>query len=89
MIYSYICLYALDPLEHRRGHHLSSSVQLHHDDDDNVGHQLPPRCGVASESIHQSKVLPKPHTGKEKPHPSTATEGSTPCVTKCRRLGGL
>ena len=39
--------------------------------------------------LNQSKVLTKPHTGKEKPHPSTATEGSTPCVTKCRRLGGL
>ena len=30
----------------------------------------------------QSKVLTKPHTGKEKPHPSTTTEGSKPCVTK-------
>jgi len=29
-------------------------------------------------SINQSKVLTKPHTGKEKPHPSTATEGSKP-----------
>jgi len=27
-------------------------------------------------------VLTKPHTGKEKPHPSTTTEGSKPCVTK-------
>jgi len=35
--------------------------------------------------INRSKVLAKPHTGKEKPHPSTATEGSKPCVTKCRR----
>jgi len=41
------------------------------------------------QSINLSKVLTKPHTGKEKPHPSTTTEGSTPCVTKCRRLGGL
>ena len=43
----------------------------------------------ASQSINHSKILTKPHTGKEKPHPSTATEGSNPCVTKCRRLGGL
>ena len=34
-------------------------------------------------SINQSKVLTKPHTGKEKPHPSTATEGSKSCVRKC------
>jgi len=34
------------------------------------------------------RVLTKPHTGKEKPHPGTATEGSKPCVAKCRRLGG-
>jgi len=31
-----------------------------------------------SETINQSKVLTKPHTGKEKPHPSTTTEGSKP-----------
>jgi len=37
--------------------------------------------------INQSKVLTKPHTGKEKPHPSTATKGGKLCVTKCRRLG--
>jgi len=30
----------------------------------------------------QSKVLTKPRTGKEKPHPSTSTGGSKPCVTK-------
>jgi len=39
--------------------------------------------------LTQSKVLTKPHTGMEKPDPSTATEGSKPCNTKCRRLGGL
>jgi len=38
-------------------------------------------------SINQSKVLTKLHTGKEKPHPNTTSEGSKPCVTKCRRLG--
>ena len=32
--------------------------------------------------IYQSKVLTQPATGKEKPHPSTTTEGSKPCVTK-------
>ena len=37
-----------------------------------------------SQSINQSKVLTKPHTGKDNPHPSTTTEGSKPCVTKCR-----
>jgi len=46
-------------------------------------------CCVGGVSINQSKVLTKPHTCKEKPYPSTATEGSTPCVTKCRRLGEL
>ena len=39
-------------------------------------------------TINPSKVLTKPHTGKEKPHPSTTTEGSKPCATKCRRPGG-
>ena len=28
----------------------------------------------SAQSINQSKVPTKPHTGKEKPHPSTATE---------------
>jgi len=31
-------------------------------------------------SINQSKILTKPHTGKEKPHPSSTTEGSKPCI---------
>jgi len=44
---------------------------------------------VETTSINQSKVLTTPHTDKEKPHPSTATEGSNPCDTKCSRLGGL
>jgi len=35
---------------------------------------------LGSQSINQ--ILTKPHTGKEKQHPSTATEGSKPCVTK-------
>jgi len=35
--------------------------------------------------VNQSKVLTKPHTGKEKPHPST----SKPCITKWLRLEGL
>ena len=46
-------------------------------------------CRLNNQAINQSRFLTKPHTGKEKPHPSTATEGSKPCVTKCRRLGGL
>jgi len=50
---------------------------------------IPPRDTSPHLSINQSKVPTKPHTGKEKPHPSTATEGSKPCVTKCRRLGDL
>jgi len=49
-----------------------------------TGHQI-----NSATSINQSKVLTKPHTGKDKPHPSTATEGCKPGVTKCRRLGGL
>ena len=43
--------------------------------------------GLYNQSIsNQSKVLTKPHTGKEKPHSSATTEGSKPCVTKCRSL---
>ena len=42
----------------------------------------------AEASINQSTVLTKPHIGNEKPHPGTATEGSKPCVTKCRRSWG-
>jgi len=38
--------------------------------------------GQHTQSINQSNVLTKPHTGKETPHPSTTTEGSKPCVTK-------
>jgi len=34
---------------------------------------------MLSQSINQSKVLTKPYTDKEKPHPSTTTEGSKPC----------
>ena len=30
--------------------------------------------------INPSKVFTEPHTGKEEPHPSTATGGSEPCV---------
>ena len=33
-------------------------------------------------SINQSKILTKPHTGKETPHLSTATGGSNPCANK-------
>jgi len=35
-------------------------------------------------SIDQSKVITKPHTGKEKPHPSTAQRAANlaPCVTR-------
>jgi len=50
----------------------------------------PPPPHKQSDSINQSKVvLTKPHTGREKPHPSTTTEGSKPCVTEvmqARRL---
>jgi len=49
----------------------------------------PATRGWRVQTCPQSKVLIKPHTGKEKPHPSTATEGRKPCGTKCRRLGGL
>ena len=50
----------------------------------------PPPYVLYNSSLNpSSKVLTKPHTGKEKPHPSTATEDSKLCVTKCRRLGGL
>jgi len=38
--------------------------------------------------LHRDTTI-KPHTGNEKPHHSTATEGSKHCVTKWRRLGGL
>jgi len=46
-------------------------------------------CTLPSINRSIKGLQTKPHTGKEKPHPSTATEGSKPCVTKCRRLGGL
>ena len=38
--------------------------------------------GAAKQPMNQSKVITKPHdTGsKEKPHPSTTTEGGKPCV---------
>jgi len=40
-------------------------------------------------TINQSKSS-KSHTrAREKPHPSSTTGGSKPCVTKWRRLGGL
>ena len=40
------------------------------------------------QSIKQSKILTEPPTGKEKPHPSTTTGGSKPCVTSDAGLGG-
>jgi len=41
-----------------------------------------PRIRIRHQSINQSKILTKPHTGKEKPISALATGGSKPCVTK-------
>jgi len=45
-------------------------------------------CRGCSTCGKQSKTLEPQRTLKEKPHPSTASRGSKPCVTKSRRLGG-
>jgi len=41
-----------------------------------------------AEGVLLSTVLTEPQTGKENPHPSTATGDSKPCVAKGRTLGG-
>jgi len=38
---------------------------------------------IYEDCVNQSKVRTKPHTGKEKPHPGTTTEGALPLMRAC------